>query len=283
MEMITPNVYTETKTRGCNPSIVFTTEGSVFIDTAQWISTLLEMREFAKKRGPIKYLINTEAHIDHIFGNHWFAGESIVVGHENLKNIFWTVAGDLPCYEYSVDVLERQDKDFLHLMPSKEDYIVNYPQITYSDKMTLRVGETDFILYHTPGHSDAQTCVYVPQERVAFVGDTLFSDCQTWLHSADIAELLKTLDFLETLDVDYIVPGHGPVVKKDYIAKQRAFIYEWIAAVAQGIEKGWSLDECIANISFADRCPVDIGQDEMMEYIQRTNVVKCYNYLKGNK
>ena len=109
MEMITPNVYTETKIRGCNPSIVFTSEGSVFIDTAQWLSTLLEMREFAKKRGPIRYLINTEAHIDHIFGNHWFAGESLVVGHENLKNIFWTVADDKPCYEYSVDVLERQD------------------------------------------------------------------------------------------------------------------------------------------------------------------------------
>ena len=102
MEMITPNVYTETKIRGCNPSIVFTSEGSVFIDTAQWLSTLLEMREFAKKRGPIRYLINTEAHIDHIFGNHWFAGESLVVGHENLKNIFWTVADDKPCYEYSV-------------------------------------------------------------------------------------------------------------------------------------------------------------------------------------
>ena len=109
MEMITPSVYTETKIRGCNPSIVFTSEGSVFIDTAQWLSTLLEMREFAKKRGPIRYLINTEAHIDHIFGNHWFAGESLVVGHENLKNIFWTVADDKPCYEYSVDVLERQD------------------------------------------------------------------------------------------------------------------------------------------------------------------------------
>lgn len=179
MEMITPNVYTETKIRGCNPSIVFTSEGSVFIDTAQWLSTLLEMREFVKKRGPIRYLINTEAHIDHIFGNHWFAEESLVVGHENLKNIFWTVADDKPCYEYSVDVLERQDPAALPLMPSKEDYIVNYPQITYSDRMTLKVGDTDFFLYYTPGHSDAQSCVHVPKERVAFVGDTIFSGCQT--------------------------------------------------------------------------------------------------------
>ena len=169
-------------------------------------------------------------------------------------------------------------------MPSKEDYIVNYPQITYSDRMTLKVGDTDFFLYYTPGHSDAQSCVHVPKERVAFVGDTIFSGCQTWLHSADIDALLKSLDFLETLeDVDYIVPGHGPVVTKDYIPKQRAFIYEWIAAVAKGVEKGWDLDECIANISFADRFPMDIGQEETMGYVQRTNVIKCYHYLTHKK
>ena len=60
MERITDNVYAETAIRGCNPAIVFTSEGSVFIDTAQWISSLLEMKKFALERGPIKYLINTE-------------------------------------------------------------------------------------------------------------------------------------------------------------------------------------------------------------------------------
>ncbi|MDD3170104.1 MAG: hypothetical protein PHC91_11665, partial [Eubacteriales bacterium] len=116
-----------------------------------------------------------------------------------------------------------------------------------------------------------------------FTGDTLFSGCQTWLHSADIDPLLQTLDFLETLEVDWFVPGHGPVVGKEFIRTQRAFIYEWIAEVAKGIEKGWSLEECIEKISFEGRFPVDIGQDEMMEYIQRTNVVKCYNYLMKNQ
>ena len=279
MRMLTPNVYVETEIRGCNPSIVLTKEGSVFIDTAQWISTLLEMKKFAEEKGPIKYLINTEGHIDHIFGNHWFAGVAPVIGHEKLNDLFWTVAGELDCYDYSVDVIQRQDKDFLHLMPSREDYIVNRPQITFGDHMTLKLGDHTFELYHTPGHSPSQICVCVPEERVAFTGDTLFSNCQTWLHSAEIDLLLGTLNFLETLDVDWFVPGHGPVVGKEFIREQRAFNYEWIAAVANGIRQGWSLDECIQNINFIDRFPVDIGQEEMMEYIQRTNVVKCYHYL----
>lgn len=280
MEMITPNVYTETKIRGCNPSIVFTKEGSVFVDTAQWISTLLEMRKFALERGPIRYLINTEAHIDHIFGNHWFAGETITVGHEKLADDLWKVPGTLDAYDYSVDVIQRQDAEMLSQMPSREEYIMmKRPDITYSDHMSIELGDTHFELYHTPGHSLCQTAVYVPEERVAILGDTLFVDCQTWLHSADIGALLKSLDFVETLDADHFIPGHGPVVTKDYVKKQRSFIYEWLGAVAEGISKGWSEDECVANISFADRCPMDIGQPEMMEYVQINNVKKCYDYL----
>ena len=254
MEMITPNVYTETKIRGCNPSIVFTKEGSVFVDTAQWISTLFEMRKFALERGPIRYLINTEAHIDHIFGNHWFAGEAITVGHEKLCDDLWKVPGTMDAYDYSVDVLQRQDPDMLDKMPSREEYIMmKRPDITFGDHMSIELGDTHFELYHTPGHSPCQTTVYVPEERVAILGDTLFVDCQTWLHSADIAALLKSLDFVETLDVDYLIPGHGPVVTKDYVKKQRAWVYEWLGAVGEGISKGWSVDECVANISFADR------------------------------
>ena len=280
MEMITPNVYTETKIRGCNPSIVFTKEGSVFVDTAQWISTLFEMRKFALERGPIRYLINTEAHIDHIFGNHWFAGEAITVGHEKLCDDLWKVPGTMDAYDYSVDVLQRQDPDMLDKMPSREEYIMmKRPDITFGDHMSIELGDTHFELYHTPGHSPCQTTVYVPEDRVAMLGDTLFVDCQTWLHSEDIAALLKSLDFVETLDVDYLIPGHGQVVTKDYVKKQRAWVYEWLGAVGEGISKGWSVDECVANISFADRCPMDIGQPEMMEYVQRTNTVKCYNYL----
>lgn len=283
MEKITPNVYTETKIRGCNPSIVFTKEGSVFIDTAQWISTLLEMRKFALERGPIRYLINTEAHIDHIFGNHWFAGEAITVGHEKLCDDLWKVPGTMDAYDYSVDVIQRQDAEMLDKMPSREEFVMmKRPDITYSDHMSIELGGTHFELYHTPGHSPCQTAVYVPEERVAILGDTLFVDCQTWLHSADIADLLKSLDFVETLDVDYLIPGHGPVVTKDYVKKQCAWIYEWLGAVGVGISKGWGLDECLANISFADRCPMDIGQPEMMEYVQRTNTIKCYNYLTNN-
>ena len=46
--------------------------------------------------------------------------------------------------------------------------------------------------------------------------------------------------------------------------------------------RGWTKEECIERIGFRED-PVDIGQGEMMEYIQRTNVIKCYDYImNGN-
>ncbi|MCI1305498.1 MAG: MBL fold metallo-hydrolase [Lachnospiraceae bacterium] len=281
MQQLTNNVFTETKIRGCNPSIVFTSEGSVFIDTAQWITTLLEMRKFAHERGPIRYLINTEPHIDHIFGNHWFAGECPVIGHENLAKSFWKIppAFNQTTYDYSVDIIKRQDPDGLKDMPSEQDYVINTPQITFSDRMTLKVGDHTFCLYYAPGHSDANIIIYVPEEKTAFVGDTIFNGCQIWLHSVMPDELFKTLDFLAKLDVDYIVPGHGPVCDKSAIYENKKFLYDWYSAVADGIAKGWTKEECVKNISFADRCPVDIGQADAMDYIQEHNAMMAYDYV----
>lgn len=281
MQKLTENVYTETEIRGCNPSIVFTSEGSVFIDTAQWITTLLEMRKFALERGPIRYLINTEPHIDHIFGNHWFAGECPVIGHENLEKDFWKIPASFnqTTYDYSVDVIKRQDPEGLKYMPAEKDYILNPPNITYTDKMTLKVGDHTFIITYAPGHSDSNSIVYVPEERVALVGDTIFKDCQIWLHSAEPDALFKTLDYLAELDVDYIVPGHGPVCTKEAVYENKKFLYDWFSAVSDGIAKGWSKEECIERISFADRCPVDIGQADAMDYIQTNNVRIAYDYL----
>ena len=49
--------------------------------------------------------------------------------------------------------------------------------------------------------------------------------------------------------------------------------------MAYGIGKGWSKEECVEAHKFADRCPVDIGQADAMDYIQQANVRVLYDYL----
>ena len=82
LEQVTPNVYTTTKLRGCNPSFVVTSDGVVAIDTPQLPTRAVAMRAEAETHGPIRYLINTENHVDHIFGNYWYRGAGEVVNHQ---------------------------------------------------------------------------------------------------------------------------------------------------------------------------------------------------------
>ncbi len=280
MERITKNVYAATDIRGCNPGYVLTQDGAVVIDTPQLPTRAVAMREEILKKGRVRYLINTEHHIDHIFGNSFFTGLCPVVAHEHILKDFGVVSSGTP-YSYSLDVVKKDDSQGLALMPSEKDFHLNPPTILFSHHLTLRVGDHVFELFHTPGHTRGQTAVYIPKEKVVFVGDTIFCECQTWFHGADPDAWLWSLDFLKTLDVDYIVPGHGPICNKDYITKQSAFIREWVTAVAVGMAKGWSLQECIQRISFLDRFPVDIGQEAAGPMIQQKAVERIYNFLQG--
>ena len=279
MQQISKRVFAATNYRGCNPGYIVTSEGVILVDTPQLISRINELKEEIKDKGPVRMLINTENHIDHIFGNHWFQGIP-VVGQKHILETFWDVP-TWDSYDYSVDVIERQDRACLCQMPSREDFVVNKPNVLYDRHLNIRLGDTQLELFNTPGHTKAQTAVYVPEEKVVFTGDTVFSGCQVWLQEGDPDRWIKSLEFLAGLDLDYVVPGHGPVVSKNYLTTQCCFIREWVAAVSVGINKGWSKEECVERISFLERCPVDIGQEESGPMIQKLNVTHLYDFLTG--
>ena len=281
MERVTDNVYAITDIKGCNPGYVATSDGVVVIDTPQLPTKAVALREEALKRGPIRFLIHTENHMDHIFGNFFFTGLCPIIGHEEILQDFATVSFGGTLYSNNLDVVKANDPEGVALMPSEKDLVINEPTIFFRDRMTLRLGEHVFELIHTPGHTKGQIAVYVPKERVVFAGDTLFCECQSWFQSADPDAWLRSLDILNTLDVDYIVPGHGPVCNKEYIPKQSAFIREWVTAVAVGIAKGWSREECVQRISFLDRLPMDIGHEKSGPMVQQKNVERIYDFLQG--
>jgi cyclase len=292
MENVTANVVTETKLRGCNPSFVTTSDGVVVIDTPQLPTKAVEMRKLAESHGPIRYLINTEHHVDHIFGNYYFKGAGTVVNHRGLYERFMVVYPELDPFAYAYEALptpagrgtDLDDPEGVALWPDRDEYYrdPNKGTIVFTGDLTLRVGGHTFNLLHTPGHTPGQLAVHVPEERVVFTGDTIFSGCQTWLMTSNVEEWLTALERIRTLDVDWIVPGHGPVVTKQYLDVQRSVLMEWKTAVAIAVAKGWTREETVAQVNFKDRLgPVDIGQGYMMDYIQTWNAGSLYDKLTG--
>jgi len=292
MEKVTGNVYTNTKLRGCNPSFVTTSEGVVVIDTPQLPTKAVAMRKEAESHGPIRYIVNTEHHVDHIFGNYFFRGAGTVVNHRGLYDRFMVVFPELDPFTYARESVpgptaqgtDLDDPEGAALWPDRDEYYrdPNKGTIVFTGDLMLRVGDHTFNLLHTPGHTPGQVAVHVPEERVVFTGDTIFSGCQTWLMTSNVAEWLEALERIRTLDVDWIVPGHGPVVTQRYLDVQRSHLMEWKAAVATAIASGWTREETVARVDFRDRFgPVDVGQGYMLDYIQTLNAGSLYDKLTG--
>jgi cyclase len=292
MERVTPNVFTITTLRGCNPSFVTTSDWVVVIDTPQLPTKAVAMRKAAEAHGPIRYLINTEHHVDHIFGNYFFKGAGTVVNHRELYERFMVVFPELDPFAYAYESVpgehargtDLDDPEGLALWPDRDEYYrdPNKGTIVFTGDLTLRVGDHTFNLLHTPGHTPGQLAVHVPEERVVFTGDTIFSGCQTWLMTSNVEQWLAALERIRTLDVDWIVPGHGPVVRMQYLDVQRSHLMEWKTAVATAVANGWSREETVARVNFKDRFgPVDIGQGYMLDYIQNLNAATLYDKLTG--
>jgi cyclase len=281
MEQLTPTVFTDTGLRGCNPSFVVTSDGVVVIDTPQLPTRAVAMRKLAESHGPIRYVINTEHHVDHIFGNYYFKGAGTVVHHQGVYDNFMLASPDLDPFAYAAEAIPTDDPQGKAIFPDRDEYFKdpNKGKVVFTGDLTLRVGGHTFELLHTPGHTPGQVAVHVPEERVVFTGDTVFSECQTWLMTSDVRQWLASLTRIASLDVDHLVPGHGPVTTTRYLAAQRAVLIEWVNAVAEAVAKGWSREETIERVNFATRCPVDIGQGYMMNHIQTQNAASLYDKL----
>ena len=281
MENVTSNVFVETGLRGCNPGYVVTSGGVVVVDTPQLPTQAVDMRHQAEAHGEIRYLVNTEHHVDHIFGNNYFKGAGTVVNHRGVYENFMVVTPDLDPFAYAAEAVPTDDPEGQGIFPERDEYYEdpNKGSIVFDGNLTLHVGGHTFELIHTPGHTPGQLAVYVPEEGIVFTGDTIFSECQTWLMTSDVDQWLEALETIRQLDVDYILPGHGPVTTKGYLDTQRDNLLDWQAAVADAVSKGWSREETVERVSFADRYPVDIGQGYMMDHIQTLNAASLYDKM----
>ena len=177
-ENVTPRVYTDITIRGCNPTLRGDrSDGVVVVDTAQLPTRAVAMREEAESHGPIRYVINTEHHVDHIFGNYFFKGAGTVIHHKGVADNFMVPTPLLDPFDYAAEAIPMSDPEGAVIMPTRDVYFQdpNRAAITFTGDVALDVGNHTFNLIWTPGHTPGQIAVHVPEERVVFTGDTVFS------------------------------------------------------------------------------------------------------------
>ena len=79
----------------------------------------------------------------------------------------------------------------------------------------LKIGDKRFVVILTPGHSPGSLCLYYPKEKVLITGDTLFQlgVGRTDLPGGDGESLAQSIKRLSALDVEYLLPGHGEMIR----------------------------------------------------------------------
>ena len=207
IQKLKDRLLVETEYIGANVSCVSTQKGLVLIDTPFLPEDAREWKEkITSETGQeIAYIINTDDHFDHVMGNEFLS-----------RNII--------CHDVAAKGLAlNRDKKFLRqiikgVFPQMMDKLeaeidaleIPKPLFTFKNKLTLDMGDTTFILESVGGHSPGTILIYCPELKAAFAGDNVeaqFPFCGQIHYEAWKAVLQKML----AMDIDLVVPGHGPV------------------------------------------------------------------------
>jgi len=234
MEQISKTVFIENKTRGCNPGFVVTSKGIVLIDLPVDVDIAKRWKEEILQHGEILFIINTEHHMDHIFNNSLF--DANIIAHQLTRDTIATMT--LSFIEARTKVLYNDP------FPIPEGHQLRLPNITYTERMTLHCGDHTFCIIHTPGHTAGQSAVYIPEEKILFTGDTVVGQTRTAIHDASLDQWIQSLKFLEGLDIDYILPGHGcMVMDKGYLKAQCEIVARRMEVEQNAKARGTAPDE----------------------------------------
>jgi glyoxylase-like metal-dependent hydrolase (beta-lactamase superfamily II) len=189
-------------------------------DAAAWLEG--EIR--ARFDQPIKYVVYSHDHADHISGGEVFkeAGAS-VVAHENAKG---TIVG--------------------------ENRPTAVPDITFSEEMTIELGgKTVELIFPGRSHSDNLIAMLFPEERVAFTVDFISVERLPYQTLADsyFPDWIEAIKEVEAMDFDILAPGHGPLGTKADATDHRRYLEDLHDAVLEAARAGQSLEEMQASIT----------------------------------
>ena len=166
---------------------------------------------------PIRFVVNTHAHLDHSFGNSAFAEiGATIISHANAMRYM---------KKASQKILKKADVYFGLNKDEMSGTRIIYPQLTFTEQMEVDLGGLEIELRHIAhSHSKGSVYVYIPAQKVLFAGDILFTDYYANMSSSDVNGWVETIDHMMSLDVEHIVPGHGPLSVKKDLTDQRDYL-----------------------------------------------------------
>jgi glyoxylase-like metal-dependent hydrolase (beta-lactamase superfamily II)/predicted TIM-barrel fold metal-dependent hydrolase len=230
-----------------NAGLIVDGDSSLLVDTLFDLPLTASMLREMRRAEPvatktIDTLVNTHANPDHTNGNILVKEAEIIASSATARGIRRMPpeglaaavrqarkdASTKPAARFMVDVFGRFQLDGIEAC---------FPTREFEKQLSLRVGDTTVELLDLgPAHTDSDVVVYVPAAKVVFTGDILFIGSHPIMWSGPVENWLRACERILAMDVDFVVPGHGPITDK---AGVRA-VHEYFSRVAARAKDAFS-------------------------------------------
>ena len=188
---------------------------------------------------PVRYIIHTEPHPDHAMGDFVFSPPALVIGHTGSTDSMKASESFSPAR------IEKLMSTSPEMRAAFNGFRLVTPQIEYRDRLSLKVGERALELYYLKNvHSEADTAIWLPQERVLFtaasVGVKRFGNHRPFV---SIPDTLSAIKMMKALNPEVVIPGHGDPGTVKILDDMERYYNKLMDGVGQMVNQGKSLDE----------------------------------------
>jgi cyclase len=221
---------------GANAGFVIGDDGVAVIDTFENPDAAKQMlAEIGKITGlPVKFVIDTHYHIDHVAGNQIFqrAG-ALVFAQRNVRS--WIHTENLKFFGKSI---KPEEKSMVESLGS--------PDAVYDSGVTLFLGSRRIEVRVFPGHTGGDSVVFIPDAPVVFTGDLFWRNTLPNLIDATTAAWLLTLDTIAASSPSAIfVPGHGDIGNAADVLAFQGYLAYLREQVAIPVKDGQTADALV--------------------------------------
>ena len=243
-----------------NAGLIESRGQTLLVDTLMGLRITQDMLDAMKGRIPaaaqIDKLVNTHANPDHVLGNELVVGAQIISTKQTAQDI--KKMDPAGFQRMAQDWREMGDGgEFFHeTMGRSFDFsriTITPPTVTFEGSMSLMIGDKEVRLIDLgPAHTASDTLVYVPHDRTAFTGDLVFNEGTPIMWAGPMQNWLAASDYLIELDVETLVPGHGPVTDKAGVRKQKRYFEYILGETRSRYQAGLSWQEAARDMRLGE-------------------------------
>jgi cyclase len=267
---------------GANAGFVVGDDGVAVIDSFENEAAAKALIEqiHALTHLPVKFVVNTHYHLDHVAGNRVFSQQgAVIVGHRSVRA--WIHTENL---KFFGDKITPEQKALVeHLLA---------PEVTYDTGVTLFLGSRRIEVIHMLGHTGGDSVVSIPDSGIVFCGDLFWRKTLPNLVDATASEWIATLVQFTEQPKDFMtnsaqpravifVPGHGDVGNLDDVQEFQDYLAWLRGAVQKAVDAGKQGDALVSAV-LPEQTEKYGGWDFFKDF-SRSDILDMGAELKGSK